>query len=251
MLMPIKKLSQRDVCLLTNLINNIDLSTTLLIADHLNQTKQNCQGIVNVTPRWKVLVRAFVTEFYQMASMAFRKNKDFQQILSSDRSILLLTSIDNMVRLSAVYILFRTQLYHDETLLTYLRTTYGDSAIVYLLWALKSVQIDSILFKLAIGLFSLSSANRSFQTYVNDELADVKSILEIENRYVEVIWKYLLYKYSFREAIEQYLKVIRCLNDMVQLAFYSQSAVQHINDLQSMVEQTEISLVLDDVDQMK
>ncbi|CAF1338456.1 unnamed protein product, partial [Rotaria sordida] len=69
-----------------------------------------------------------------------------------------------------------------------------------------------------------------------------------ECKYAEVIWKYLLYKYGHYDAVKRYLNIILWLISMSMLTFHAQTLKPHINDLHSIIEQTELTLILDDVE---
>ncbi|CAF1053270.1 unnamed protein product [Rotaria sp. Silwood1] len=66
----------------------------------------------------------------------------------------------------------------------------------------------------------------------------------------QVTWKYLLYKHGYYDAVKRYLNIILWLTSMSILTFHAQTLKAHINDVYSIIEQTELTLILDDVDQI-
>ncbi|CAF0955478.1 unnamed protein product [Rotaria sordida] len=82
------------------------------------------------------------------------------------------------------------------------------------------------------------------------DLTNPINILEIQNKCAEVTWKYPLYKYGHYDAVKRYFNITLWLISMSILTFHAQTLKAHINDLYSIIEQTELALILDDVDQI-
>jgi len=76
------------------------------------------------------------------------------------------------------------------------------------------MDLNIVLMKLAISMFALSEI-----TYT---------------------WKYLLYKYGHHQAVKRFLNLI----------LWFDTPITHVNDVDSLIEQTELTLILDDIDQI-
>ncbi|CAF5097774.1 unnamed protein product, partial [Rotaria sp. Silwood1] len=59
---------------------------------------------------------------------------------------------------------------------------------------------------LAILSFSTTYTNTSTTTF-----SSTKQILDIQDRYIELTWKYLLYKYNSNQAVKYFSNLIRCV----------------------------------------
>ncbi len=76
-------------------------------------------------------------------------------------------------------------------------------------------------------------------------------IFRIQNTYVEVLWKYLVYKYGYYESVQRFMKLIQYLLAGTVAVFESQSIEKHVNDIELLVEQTELALVIDDIERIE
>ena len=68
-------------------------------------------------------------------------------------------------------------------------------------------------------------------------------MLKIQNKYAEIIWKYLVYQLGYFQAAQQFLRIcaVNCLT------CHARDLFLHVNDIDSLVEQMEVTLLLDDV----
>ncbi|CAF3571613.1 unnamed protein product [Rotaria sp. Silwood1] len=99
-------------------------------------------------------------------------------------------------------------------------------------------------------LYGLDAFLNAMIVKYGKHLTNSINILKIQNKYVEVTWKYLLYKHGYYDAVKRYLNIILWLTSMSILTFHAQTLKAHINDVYSIIEQTELTLILDDVDQI-
>ncbi|CAF3443179.1 unnamed protein product [Rotaria socialis] len=82
------------------------------------------------------------------------------------------------------------------------------------------------------------------------DLTNPIHILEIQNKYAEVAWKYLLYRYCYRESVKRFLNLIIWLTSINILLAHARTLVLHVNDIDCVIEQTELTFILDDVDEI-
>ena len=115
---------------------------------------------------------------------------------------------------------------------------------------MKYIDPDIVLLKLALSLFAFSENTYSYSPNISTDLTNSLIILEIQNKYAEITWKYLLYKYGYHQAVKRFLKLTIWLEAMNIIISHAQSLSLYVNDINSLVEQTELTLILDDVDQI-
>ncbi|CAF0926295.1 unnamed protein product [Rotaria sordida] len=113
---------------------------------------------------------------------------------------------------------------------------------------MKHINPDVALMKLALSLFAFSDSVLIFSPYVTIKSNNSSLIFHIQNTYAEVTWKYLVYKYGYYQAIIRFNNLIQCLLAAIDTVSRSQNVQIHTNDMESLLEQTEISLVLVDID---
>jgi hypothetical protein len=72
--------------------------------------------------------------------------------------------------------------------------------------------------------------------------------LKIQNKYAEITWKYLLYRYGDYQAVKRFVNIISWFGATIRYIPYLQNISSHVNEVNSLVEQIELKLLLDDVD---
>jgi len=127
---------------------------------------------------------------------------------------------------------------------------YGKRTVDIHLWAMKFIDPDIVLVKLAFSLFALTENTYSYSSNISNNLTNPINILEIQSKYAEITWKYLLYRYGHYEAVKRFLNLISWFGAITIFMFHAQTLALHVNDVNSLVEQTELSLILDDVDEI-
>ncbi len=232
-------LNQNQWNLISNLSHSYDQSNLLLIIQSQSLEMFN-----------EEVLQKFISSFYETAAICLRNNEDFINLPSDDRSVLISTAIDNVVCLGGVYVSYHSQLFHNETFMTYLEMIYGTNLIEYYRWSAKFTESDPTVFQLAIALFMFSINSRTFQRNISKEFNNFNFILEIENKYAEVIWKYLIYVSNYEQAVKTFMNLIQWFLAITTLMSFADNNQVHFNDIQSTIEQIELALVLDDVDQI-
>ncbi|CAF1250699.1 unnamed protein product [Rotaria sordida] len=199
---------------------------------------------------YKELVEEFLVSLYETAGTYLRSNDDLRKLSSDDRSIILRNAADNVCCMSGTFIMQYSYLYNLDAFLNTMRIKYGKRTMDIHVWARKFIDPDIVLAKLSLSLFAFSENTCCYYSNISNDLTNPINILEIQNKYAEVIWKYLLYKYGHYDAVKRYLNIILWLISMSILTFHAQTLKIHMNDLYSLIEQTELTLILDDVDQI-
>ena len=225
--------------LLTNLIHNYEEKNLLSLALKIS----NERNILN-----RSNVNELIQMFYDAAGNFLRKNKNISELSPSDRSILLHTSSTNLTCFGAQFIYFYGHLIDHELFWSYLNPIYGRVTMDFTRWSAKFAHTDLILSKLALCLFALSNNSRIFYSDIRVEYENSKNILSIENQYVELTWKYLLYKYDFQRSIKSFLYIIQWFLSATVFLSHAHNVQLHINDIETLVERTELELILDDID---
>lgn len=156
--------------------------------------------------------------------------------------------MDNITCLASVYTFAQMRLTENLSLMRCLSEIYGSMVMDYHRWLMKFAQCDSILFKLALALFSVLSNGRVYHQDGLNDCSNVRSIVEIGDRYGEVVWKYLLYKDGHDGAVKKYMWLIRWFLALSVLVYYVRGNKRHVYDVHGMVEETEIELLLNDDD---
>ena len=231
--------------LLSNLIQNYQDAQSLSISEMI-RSENDSLGFVN-----RSSFQSLLTSFYETAGKSLRSNADIAHLESDDRSILPHTAAINVTCASGQLIYNNAQLLNYDLVCKFLEEIYGEIAIYYRQLSLKFTESDVIIRKLSIALFGLLTNTRIFcRRNIQGEYQDITEILKIQDKYAEVLWKYLLYKYGCSEAIRRYVRMIEWFLSLTIFMQYTYGIDAYVNDVESLVEQTEMALILDDVDRI-
>lgn len=195
-------------------------------------------------------VKQYMNEYYEVAGLFLRLNNDINQILYDDRSILLHTAADNLTCLSGLFNFYHLNLNRNHLIWNCLNNIYGNITMKYHRWATSFAEADLIIFKLFFALFSFSTNSRIFHQNISYEYTNIKQILDIENKYVQLIWKYLNYKYGYQRTITKFISIIQWFLAVTVFMSYAHSAQTHRNDIESLIQQTELTFLLDDIEKI-
>ena len=140
---------------------------------------------------YQKIVQEFLTSLYETTGTYLRCNDDLCQLSSNDRSIMLYNAANNVSCTSWSFIMDHCHLLALEAFSNAMKIMYGKRAIDIHLWAMKFIDPDIILVKLALSLFAFSESTYSYFPNVSSDLTNSLIIAEIQNKYAEVTWKYL------------------------------------------------------------
>ena len=240
-------LTSNQWTLLSNLLNCYNDYKLLLYGQRLMDACNNLQFTNIIDP---ILIGEYLSSIYDTTGIYLHSNYDICQLPFDDRTILLRGAANNVASTIAAFGATYFHLLSLEPILNIMLNMYGRRIVDIHRWAMKFLDPDIVLIKLAISIFALSETTYSYLPDISTHLTNPLLILEIQNRYVEITWKYLLYRYGHYQAVKRFLNLTLWFNALILFMYYGQSITTHVNDINSLIEQTEITLILDDVDQI-
>jgi len=163
---------------------------------------------------------------------------------------MLQNAADNVSWMGCGFIMHRCHLLNLNEFSNIMIKLYGKRTVDIHLWAMKFIDPDIVLVKLALSLFAFSENTYSYSSNISNNMTNSINILKIQNSYAELTWIYLLYRYGHYEAVKRFLNLMCWLRALTIFMFHAQSLQLHVIDLNSLVEQTELTLILDDVDEI-
>ena len=108
-------------------------------------------------------------------------------------------------------------LFTNETFVMSFQSFYGSILFEKCLSFLKKTELNGIFFKVIVFVLIFSSNSSividHFPIETNIDL-NLKSILEFQDLYITLLWKYLIYQYGYTEAILRYASLIKTILDM-------------------------------------
>ncbi|CAF1453109.1 unnamed protein product [Adineta steineri] len=233
--------------LLSNLYNSFDESQLSFLGKSLADTHNSLQP-VNVT--YQRLVENYLLSLYETTGRYLRLNDDICKLSFSDRSILLHNAANNVSCMASTFIPHHFNLFSLDSFFKIISTMFDDRALSLTLWTMKFINPDIIIFKLALSLFALSKTTYVYSPDISIDSTDSSTIFHIQNKYAEVTWKYLNYRYGWYEAVKHFHSIIYWLMALTMLMCDVQTFSRHVDSIDSLVELTELTFILDDVEKI-
>ena len=196
------------------------------------------------------LIEEWGMSVYETTSRYLRLNADLCQLPSDDRSLVVRTATVSVSCLGSTLITRNYPLYAIDIFKNTISNVYGEDVINKHRRSMKFIDSDTVFLKLALSLFVFSELNYSYVSIVSSDSTNVLNVLEVQNRYAEVTWKYLLYRYGHDQAVRRFLTLTSWFLATTLYIGDMQSLSPQVNNVTSLVEETELKLVLDDIDRV-
>jgi hypothetical protein len=195
--------------LLSNLVDSYDEYNGLILAERFL-----CQQ--NALPlklRFRSSsVREFITLLISETQLLFRKNPDFLSLCSHDRSTLLHYSTKYKIILNASFIGRQARLIDHSGFLQSTENLFGSTTMIIIKRLIDQLDFDLTFIKLAFSILSFSTTNYTIYTNTDTmNLVNIKPIIHIHDTYIELAWRYLLYKYDYHQTVTYFCKFVSCL----------------------------------------
>jgi hypothetical protein len=177
--------------------------------------------------------------------LIFEKNRHCISLSSDDRSFLLRNTIECTTNIGGAFLLRQFHLLDFPNFVQSSEIIFQPSAIILIKRLIEQLDPDIIFVKILFGLISFLISNYTFYNNIPaDHLRDSKKIMDIQDMYTELVWRYLISKHSYRDAILCFLNFLRCLfllNDSIVQAHQQK---QYTDIIDSIVQSTESKLNL-------
>ncbi len=181
------------------------------------------------------------------AQLLFEKNADFLSLCAHDRSLLLQNTMKQTAGLGVCFTLLNSRLFNDPLFYTNCEIIYGEASLLHAVRAISLLDYDIVFVKLILAILIFSTFDYTYYTTNNStHLTDVKTVLRIQDRYVELTWRYLLYRYDHHRAVICFSNLTRSLF-LLNYSIVAVVEVQQYNTMiDSLVKQTEEILRIPD-----
>jgi hypothetical protein len=182
-----------------------------------------------------------VTIFYEATEPFIQSNRDFASLSVHDRSIVLHSVVDSVSCLGGGFLLRQTGLITDLAFRQGLEATFGTIPYTLTLTAISLLDQDINLVKLTLSLFAFCTSSC---TLFNEKtklmyITDNQAFLRIQNMYAELIWKYLLYNYTFERAVVLFSHIVQCLIVALTIRTHLQTVKNHTDIVDLLIQKIE------------
>jgi len=248
--LPTLNILQSDQSTLTvdqwNLISNLshcyDEHSGLAIAERFMREQDNL-------PIKLRLKSAAMLELYQIMlqdiQSLYRTNQHFLSLPTNDRSTLLHTTMTYTSALSSNFLLCILGLFRRPTYYDILAIITHPSAVLPVKRLANHLDFDIIIMKLFLAILSFSTIGYTFYSNTPPiNLSNIKQILEIQDTYTELLWRYLVYKFNYERAVIYISDLIRCFFAMHECIVVGQDVQWFVEKVDSIVAHTEQVLSL-------
>lgn len=173
----------------------------------------------------------------------YTKNADFLSLPASTRSILIRRTMLAVASLSCCFLANTSQLLSNAAFFQTMALTYGSTSSHYGQLTAERLDRDVIFVKLILSLMIFSTFDYSMDFSKDDQTGflDVKSLVHIQDRYVELTWRYLVHRYDEQRAVQCFSNLVRSLFTL-QSSLACVEAEQYYRMIDYLVQQTETSL---------
>ena len=177
----------------------------------------------------------------------FKSNHHYLSLCSHDRSILLRSAMESAGSFGSVLIFRELRFFDQPGVLESIETLYGTIAKNLTTRLLHEVDRDITFVKLGIAMFAFSTTNcSSYTTMGLNHLTNIKEILRIQNMYVEIAWKYLVYKYSYAQAVKCFINFIRCFLMVNSITVETHQEEDHERMVENLIEKISRQVTIND-----
>ncbi|CAF1107387.1 unnamed protein product [Rotaria sordida] len=219
------------------------------------------QAAYPVKMRFKMAMDCFkhmTGSMYLSAGPFIKTMPEFVNMSIDDQGVLVERNIRSMSGVSGILVMREADVctnpyYHNASV-----AIYGHQRIHQAMRIIAQTDNDGTLIKLMIPILALSTCSDILDTVVDDMtnitatpggtrfFSNTLSLLKAQNIYVEMMFKYMLYRYGYNEASLRFSNLIKnCLDQNLMLTGDGDLR-KHQQMVQEITEETERSLTLHD-----
>ena len=118
---------------------------------------------------------------------------------------------------------------------------FGPASSAFARRVIDQFDPDDTFIKLILATLAFSTTNYTVYTKSSPvNLTNIKVILNVQDMYTELTWRYLLYKYGHQQAVTRFSNLIRCLflvTDSIVEAYESKQFTKYMDSVIEQIEQ--------------
>ncbi|CAF1276809.1 unnamed protein product [Adineta ricciae] len=185
-------------------------------------------------------VSNFFTSVMTSVQLVFEKNRDFLSLSAHDRNTLLHHTVEYTTGVGVASMLCQVQLFANPSFFNSAELIFRPPAVASFVRLIDQLDPDVSVVKLMCAILSfMTSRYTTYSSTVAANLSDVTAVIRIQDMYGDLVWRYLLYKYNYRDAVLRFFNLIKCfflMNDSIAEAYETRKYADMIN---SVIESTE------------
>ena len=183
-------------------------------------------------------VMRLCTFFYGQTEPFIRSNQDFALLPVNDRSIVLHSAIDSVSCLGSGFLVRQSGLITNSAFCQGLENSFGSIPYNFTLKTISLLDDDGDIVKLTLSIIAFCTSTCTiFEKETSlSYVKDYRALLRIQNTYAEIMWKYLVYRYTYPQAVVRFTRIVQCLIVALTVKTHLQSVKNHTDAIDSLIE---------------
>ncbi|UJR32095.1 hypothetical protein I4U23_019563 [Adineta vaga] len=217
-----------DWTMLSNVIHAFDkftpASQTRQLTQHLTTWPQHLSFDISQ-------VLSLFSQFYSSTDSFISSSADFQTLTLAEKQSLYQRNLHGVLNLYATFILSMTGMFNISSNESILTNTYEYNIYHRMKNIIMKLEDDVIVIKFMLIILAFSS-----NCFMVDEHEHIQPdrlllgtfrLLGSQNMYIEILWKYMIYRYDYYTAGMRLLLIVKTILDLLQIS----ADIHRTNDL--------------------
>ncbi|CAF1183509.1 unnamed protein product [Adineta ricciae] len=229
-------LSREQWILLSNLIHNFDEHSGYSYIQRFVHE----QNLLPVKFRYRYsAVSEFFLSIMNNIQNVFEKNRDYLSLPHNDRLTLTRTTVKFTTSIGGMFLVGQMHLYDNSSFYRSAECVFRPESVATTKRIIDQFDFDCTFMKLALATIAFTTTNYTIYSESAPELINAKAILPTQDMYTEIVWRYLLYRYNYKEAIVRLMNVVQCMLLVSNAIVEAHDSKQFIELVDNVVEQTQ------------
>lgn len=206
------------------------------------------QNLLPVKMRFKIQsVGKFLATNLVQIQRVLERNGDYLSLAMEDRLALLRHTIRHSTTLGGAYLVYLANAADDPCFYQASEILFGAKPMAVNRTVSKFFDPDPTVMKLMLPIISFSTISYTvYRNQLAQQFRDLKQILRIQDFYVELAWRYMIYRYSYRETVRRFSQIVRCLFSVTCTLVEVNRVVPSINIIDDLTRSAERMVTMTD-----
>ncbi len=195
-----------------------------------------------------------VSQMFTSIQSFISSSPDFRILTINEQTSLFERNLHGIIGFYSILFFRNTNILHNIKCMEAFTTIYGSEMMLLAKNVNDRLDPDSTLIKLILIIFAFSSngfINNKHENMERDSLLyGTFRLLGSQNVYVELLWKYMIYRYGYNQSVIRFSRLIQtylCVLKNQAIVYENNEAHQNMVDV--VTEKTKQSLTINEIEQ--